>query len=101
MRGHNMKKLTENQQIILNEEMNRAMMLKKAKKSLNEAQYRHFITELAILEEKADRNQISRIELYEGIFKNLYNAALNVTQGLSKQPIMRKKMRLLSKLDKD
>lgn len=78
-----MKKLTENQQIILNEEMNRAMMLKKAKKSLNEAQYRHFITELAILEEKADRNQISRIELYEGIFKNLYNAALNVTQGLS------------------
>ena len=83
MRGHNMKKLTENQQIILNEEMSRAMLLKKAKKSLNEKQYKHFTTELALLEEKADRDVISRIELYEGIFKNLYNAAVNATQGLS------------------
>lgn len=69
-----MKKLTENQQIILNEEMRRAMLLKKAKKSLNEKQYKHFTSELVLLEEKADRYGIPRIELYEGFFDKLKQA---------------------------
>lgn len=78
-----MKKLNESQQIILDEEMNRAILLKKAKNMLPESRYQHFKQELAILEEKAEKSGVSKVELYEGIFGNLYNTALNATQGLS------------------
>ena len=63
-----MKKLNESQMIIFEEESARAIMLKKAKESLNEVEYQGLLSVLPEYESRADETGISRIELYEGFW---------------------------------
>ena len=78
-----MKKLNEIEMIIFEEETARAIMLKKARKSLNEVEYQGLLSKLPLYESKADLEGISRIELYEGIFGNLYDTAVNATKRIA------------------
>tara|TARA_R110002153_G_C13317634_1_gene496825 strand:+ start:1197 stop:3116 length:1920 start_codon:yes stop_codon:yes gene_type:complete len=63
-----MKKLNETQMSIFEEESARALLLKEAKKDLDDVQYQGLLTVLPKYEIRADQKGIPRIELYEGFF---------------------------------
>tara|TARA_Y100000114_G_scaffold53820_1_gene49137 strand:+ start:2207 stop:3874 length:1668 start_codon:yes stop_codon:yes gene_type:complete len=77
-----MKKLNEAQMIIFEEESARAIMLKKAKESLNEAEYQGLVALLPEYESRAELSKVSRIDLYELIYEEAEKAKDPAKQGI-------------------
>lgn len=77
-----MKKLNEAQMIIFEEESARAIMLKKAKESLNEAEYQGLVILLPEYESRAELSEVSRIDLYELIYEEAEKVKDPAKQGI-------------------
>ena len=77
-----MKKLNEAQMIIFEEESARAIMLKKAKESLDEAEYQGLVALLPEYESRAELSEVSKIDLYELIYEEAEKAKDPAKQGI-------------------
>ena len=74
-----MKKLNEAQMIIFEEESARAIMLKKAKESLDEAEYQGLVGLLPEYESRAELSEVSKIDLYESCNSTYFPISPTVT----------------------